>query len=876
MNKHLEQKHDWAVGIRRHRTLARTLHGRLLATADGRLWIIRGTPTAHRLLPKLTNLPRIPPPGEGLAPELLGLDCSSDGELTATLLASFQQSLLFWERALRQAEETGPRDRRSGERRAQERREVERLQRRLLGCYRLLREFQTTERRAGLPYVLDADEERELAQLLRASQSPYALPEFERWLARLVMWLSGPRAAARFLAAVTSVIDAPQLLAKTAALERLRDYLQALKRRSGTEYAGWLHVELAERLNQLPSGLISTPGEKLKRRGTFPELCDKLLARCERLLAGDLQLAQHYSPAAIATLAACDGGLAPLPAQLFQMQANRRSPQQINKLAIILNHQSRLPGYERLLTFLSKGSDAVIERQLFNIRRLLARGTREDDIRWLAQEEVWLNFFDESNASVPWLRRTHALFERRHMNAGSALYSVLARCDDANKLSLQQWIAWLERLTPATVTPRIGQLLHSALKELVNPAFDLGLHDELKAWTRAAAVPQSDDPTAAWLQRIQHLQQLGGQAVKVPKSVRKLLDQRAQAEQELAHLHSLAAQQAATPGQLIRYYHLQTMLPQWTTSDTRVARAAEEAFVILAVETLRSLVHRAVESIWNEHSCWQRSDVPFSRLMTFAQWLRKMPSESRALHTELMAAWRDHGSDYRRHLQLNQDWLARAAAQGIDLTRWLHGESQSLEIDGRPVEICLAADPREIFLMGSYFHTCLSLGDCNQMSVLANACDANKQVVYAYGQKNGKRVALARMLITVSNNFQLLRYGAYTAGDVDAALHEKVVDAIVVYAARHAQTAGLVLADCGEPASLGKHFWYDDGEAAWPASAKQAWQSAAVQPSPASQPATCSAALSDEARLRPFLSEQIFSQIFIVSPGQSLASLVGV
>jgi hypothetical protein len=84
-------------------------------------------------------------------------------------------------------------------------------------------------------------------------------------------------------------------------------------------------------------------------------------------------------------------------------------------------------------------------------------------------------------------------------------------------------------------------------------------------------------------------------------------------------------------------------------------------------------------------------------------------------------------------------------------------------------------------MMGSWFHTCLSQGGCNQMAVLANAYDANKQVVFMRDAKTG--AALARQLLAFNQHFQLLGYHCYSVapGD-DEATRDKYIAAMARYA----------------------------------------------------------------------------------------------
>lgn len=804
-------------GIRRHRTLARSLHGRLYVSDDRRLWLVRGRPDPQQLFQFLTTSESEP------KLEQLGFACIADGEATGSLLATAQQSLQFWEAAVRQAEATRPRDRRNLLRWEQELAEIRRLRARVIFAYRLVRELRGGKAPESA-FVLLPEDQQMLAEQLTAANLQFPLPKYEAGLVRLVMWLTGEHAVKRFVTAVSGLIEAPQVMAKTAALERLREYLVSLKERSVTEQTGWLHWELAQRIETLPPGLISKPGKRIKRSGKFVELCDRLLKHCDQLLAGDLNRPKNYAPAAIAALAAGDSASGPLPARFFSV-SEQQDLNSIHRRANWLLNLSREPGYERLLVLLATGNHDVFDQNLSIVQELLARGISANDLRWLGQLESRLQgFCDTKTLSVAWVRRAHTLFATRKMSADTAILQLMQQADKTeHRAAVQYWLDWLAKFTTATATPRLGALLYSAIKELFIPALELGLQDDLQAWSQAATTHGCN-----WLQRIEQMQRWAGQEVAVPKSVQKILDYISQARQELTHLENLAEQKTATSSQLARKDYLLRELPRAGINQRRVDRQAEEAFVVIALDGLRKLLRRRAQAIWDQHSAWQTTDVPLTRLVAFARWLQTMPAESRKLHSELMTAWSVHGDAYKLHLSGNQGWIERARERGIHWEQWIDGGKTLTHIDERPVELCFCADPREVFLMGTYFQTCLSLGQMNQMSVLANAYDANKQVVFAYGEHEGKRVALGRMLVAVSSNFQMLRFDVYsTVRGGNTAFDGKVQAEIVLYAARRAQAAGLTLSDCGDPEALGSHFWYNDGEKDWSEEAKQAWQDAA-------------------------------------------------
>ena len=126
----------------------------------------------------------------------------------------------------------------------------------------------------------------------------------------------------------------------------------------------------------------------------------------------------------------------------------------------------------------------------------------------------------------------------------------------------------------------------------------------------------------------------------------------------------------------------------------------------------------------------------------------------------------------------------------------------------------------QTFLMGQHFGSCLSLHDINRMSALANAYDANKQVLYVYEQDGS---LLGRQLVTISSKGTMLGYHCYLKVSASDEKQREMLAAVVhTFCGRWANRCGVQLGDEGEPEAMAGHFWYDDGEIDWPGSARTA------------------------------------------------------
>jgi len=124
------------------------------------------------------------------------------------------------------------------------------------------------------------------------------------------------------------------------------------------------------------------------------------------------------------------------------------------------------------------------------------------------------------------------------------------------------------------------------------------------------------------------------------------------------------------------------------------------------------------------------------------------------------------------------------------------------------------------------------------MSVLTNAYDANKQVVFlASVSSAGRRQVIARQLVAVSRGFQLLGYNTYVNDPGFAPAYVEQLNAAVArFVGRLAARSNLELAEEGAPEPIGDHFWWDDDAVVWPETARAACSQNRAE---AELPATC-------------------------------------
>jgi len=153
----------------------------------------------------------------------------------------------------------------------------------------------------------------------------------------------------------------------------------------------------------------------------------------------------------------------------------------------------------------------------------------------------------------------------------------------------------------------------------------------------------------------------------------------------------------------------------------------------------------------------------------------------------------------------NLAFLERIRKKGIDPDPWIRPRTVGFagkEGEER-LQLGFAEDPLEIFRMGAYFQTCLSPDGVNFYSVISNAADINKRVLFARDEAG--RVA-GRCLFALSDQGGILTFHPYCH---DSSLgFPRVVACFASDLAARMKTAVVAR---GRVERLIAPKWYDDG-----------------------------------------------------------------
>ncbi|MBT8494223.1 MAG: hypothetical protein KJO07_14295, partial [Deltaproteobacteria bacterium] len=295
------------------------------------------------------------------------------------------------------------------------------------------------------------------------------------------------------------------------------------------------------------------------------------------------------------------------------------------------------------------------------------------------------------------------------------------------------------------------------------------------------------------------------------RAVRRLVRDSASLSTERDKLHSLIADAEGT-----RRHMMQTRL---TSIEARLrgsaeispsrlaslARRLQRRAAIARVEALEAAVD--VELSASMAELLRIEDPPAwslePRTLKVLAPLLSLSGQSRKLAERLLRVRSGPPPWDLRDAAGNIRFLRAMEQRGVDMQPWLEGTIQhSVKRNGIRHQLALEPDPLEIFLMGDHFDTCLSPNSFNFFSVLANAADINKRVLYLRDARG--RVA-ARQLLCLTDTGKLVGFNPYSHSNVGfPRLAQR-------FASELAKAMNTAVAGDGKVPTLVAHRWYDDG-----------------------------------------------------------------
>lgn len=313
-------------------------------------------------------------------------------------------------------------------------------------------------------------------------------------------------------------------------------------------------------------------------------------------------------------------------------------------------------------------------------------------------------------------------------------------------------------------------------------------------------------------------QRATGRSEQMPPGVQRALETPRRLTEEQTWLEQTLEAQPEHAGLHARLHKIRARLADTEALNRSVraevakalTQAAAEAQIAAAENGLRACFRARLERFAGPLP----ADLSFDADLLNALLLSTSIDKNRRTLRRLLQAHVSGDTQWRERHPANRKFLENLGVRGINVAVWLDSNSRLVPCPraaGKRVRLYLENDPLHILQMGNYFQTCLSFGDCNAFSTVANACELNKRVLYA---RDGSGRVVGRKLLGLDAEGRLLGYHTYCSLSDDAG--NAALSALIrQYVGDFASRCGLELTDTGTIPCLFTQDWYDDGAIAW-------------------------------------------------------------
>ncbi len=801
----------------RHQKLARTLHSRF-ALFDGRLMLMSREAEFHDLVGLMTSAND----WAHVEKDEFLLKTGSDGELTQSTLKRIGASIEHWERSLKNC------DRKSVLARERDRQLVElnELKHRLEFAFRALKQPSLAES----CFLLDPRQEAELENETRQAGIPFLprrLSECNHQLARWVYWSGGVIALRRFATAMLETSESETHVIKQ--VDSLTQWLETLERRWPTE-PKWIIAYEFKTNQRLAEFVAFAKGKGVwptSKVGSFPERIVQHRESLLKLRTSLLESRDRKFPIIIAAWSISTQSGAQLPRPSVQSARKDFAHEHLKTIARQHVEYSECTGYRQTLELINQHNLVLPVGIVCCICDWFSEGNSEKDILFCVQN---LSPFDiEKSVSLARLRisaeRCRRLLNDAEYKAFQEIHGWIV--DDFQVEFIDTVLRWMEKFSGFSLNNQMKTSITSTLHHyrdlmrLTSSHETFGL--QIKKWfsqVNAVAECFPDESSfprqlRVWLRRLGYYQRLSNKKRGLSKSLRKTLLADEKRRKEIEYLSASVEAGNASHKAKERLSYLSVQRSSTPQNERKKVRDTQEACLATGLEALRQMMVHEATRVWVEatghaiHEKWSEK-----RIAEIGLWIHEMSGAQIKILRRILDAHVVHGAEYKTQLPFNVKWIDGMRENGFNIAHWVFPNRKLTTINNRKVIISVACDPYEVFMMGNYFGTCLSQGGCNQMSVLANAADANKQVVYVHDLEGN---VLARQLLAINRQKKLLRYCLYVAtkevsGEDCWQIYEREMEC---YCRELADRVGLTPGSDGAPASLGSQFWYDDGAEEW-------------------------------------------------------------
>ncbi|MEZ4848812.1 MAG: hypothetical protein R3B93_09385 [Bacteroidia bacterium] len=363
--------------------------------------------------------------------------------------------------------------------------------------------------------------------------------------------------------------------------------------------------------------------------------------------------------------------------------------------------------------------------------------------------------------------------------------------------------------------------LHTFLDEIPQMIFSISKRQikELSQWQKKSSRIQfsHDLQLPEYLEFIRNdLEELGHHLDLVgihqyPKAILSLFHQKEKLEKQIAYLENKMAESPDSDLSL----RLENLYQQKEDFETihanQVRKKIDHSLQAARIQSLKNIIQNITyqqlqELVHAPDRLLEENQV--NTLLLFIRFFLSTGEKDKL--KKLVETYIEYPDSYKLKYEANHAWLKQAAEAGVNTKTWLKPIRKEVDSSLGKLLMYESTNPLEIFLMGYYFDTCLSIRDgMNRDAVVKNATDVNKKVIFA---RDSKGTVIGRKLIGISLQYRLIGFETYVStSSKDKELKNEIQLLFDHFCQDQAEKANIPLSNHGKLAEINEGFWYFDG-----------------------------------------------------------------
>jgi hypothetical protein len=317
----------------------------------------------------------------------------------------------------------------------------------------------------------------------------------------------------------------------------------------------------------------------------------------------------------------------------------------------------------------------------------------------------------------------------------------------------------------AEYIPRVFRLLKRLALVARLPVRDF-FDERMQTWQSPPARPRLLDfevpaAFAVQLERLRAYREMAGHATPFPDAVECVLSRPADLQREREVLERREREEGISSSARLRLGKLRGL----QDNPERLARWVERDLTALVVEQEQAARLEAIEAITRTaiRRHWESILGSINEDLESPDWdnalrLWYAVEQNRRLLKQLLQHEARGDREWIRNRPVNRAFVERLRRQNLRPEAWLGPTERQYPACGELWTVRVETDPLKVLWMGRLFGTCLSPGEFNSYSTVANAVEVNKRVLYLH---DGKCRIIGRKLLAMNHEGVVFGFRSY-------------------------------------------------------------------------------------------------------------------